>query len=212
MGKAGGKIWEGNRAAANLFDGRVRKPILYSVLEEVHEGYAYQAELSQYLQELICSPDPFLRVDLDLPACWWASLRADMETIAGTSTDRVAVRQEWVDRSVPRFLGISAPKVTDWATAHGDLHLANLTSGTPYLLDWEGFGAAPVGYDAAMLLAYSLLATGFAQDVRESFPVLKTEAGRAAQNVVITELMQSASRGDHPELVPALHALAAELA
>jgi thiamine kinase-like enzyme len=131
-----------------------------------------------------------------------------METIAATPTDRIALRQEWVDRRVPEFLGIDPPKITDWATAHGDLHLANLTVTTPYLLDWEGFGAAPVGYDAAMLLAYSGLVPEFAQRVRDAFPVLKSEAGRTAQIIVVTELMQSASRGDHPELVPSLRALA----
>ncbi len=126
-------------------------------------------------------------------------------------TDRVAVRQEWVDRTVPRFLDIPGPPTTDWATAHGDLHTANLTAATPYLLDWEGFGLAPVGYDAAMLLAYSLLTPAFAHRVRDAFPVLKTEPGRAAQIIVITELLQSASRGDRPELVPALRLLATEL-
>jgi hypothetical protein len=210
--KAEGKIWEGNRAAASLFDGRVHKPVLHAANEEVHAGHAFQAELSQYVDEPVCAPEPFLRTDLDLSAAWWASLRTDLETIADTHTDRVAVRQEWVDRSVPRFLGITAPKVTDWTTAHGDMHAANLTSATPYLLDWEGFGRAPVGYDAAMLLAYSLLVPDFAQRVRETFPVLKSEAGRTAQIIVITELIQSATRGDHPELVPALRTLVSELA
>ncbi len=62
-----------------------------------------------------------------------------------------------------------------------------------------------------MLLAYSLLVPGFVQRVRDTFPVLKTEPGRVAQIIVITELLQSASRGDHPKLVPALRALATEL-
>ncbi|MET8247789.1 phosphotransferase [Streptomyces sp. NPDC005202] len=122
----------------------------------------------------------------------------------------MAVRQEWVDRSVPRFLGMPSPRITDWATAHGDLHPANLTT-SPYLLDWEGFGLAPVGYDAAMLLAYCLLVPDVAQRVRDTFPILDTALGRVAQIIVVTELLQSASRGDHPELVPALTALAADL-
>ncbi|MEU5346489.1 MULTISPECIES: hypothetical protein [unclassified Streptomyces] len=63
-----------------------------------------------------------------------------------------------------------------------------------------------------MLLAYALLVPGFAHGVRQTFPVLMTEPGRVAQIIVVTELSQSASRGDHPELVPALHALATELA
>ncbi|MDG5801257.1 phosphotransferase [Streptomyces ossamyceticus] len=210
--RAAGKIWEGNRQAAALFDGRVHKPLLYDTTDASGDGHAYQAELHQYVAEPVASPTPVLLVDLDPPTAWWESLRTDLEYVSTVPTNRVAVRQEWADRCVPLFLDIPAPRITDWTTAHGDLHTANLTSATPYLLDWEGFGLAPAGYDAAMLLAYSLLAPGFTQRVRNTFPMLKTEAGRVAQIIVITELLQSASRGDHPELVPALRALATELA
>ncbi|WP_086746984.1 phosphotransferase [Streptomyces scabiei] len=210
--KAAGKIWEGSGQAAALFDGHVRKPLLYDTSDTNRDGHAYRAELHQYVTEVAVSPSPVLRTDPDPPTTWWDSLRADLDYVSRVPTDRVAVRQEWVDRSVPRFLDIPGPRITDRTTAHGDLHTANLTNTTPYLLDWEGFGHAPAGYDAAMLLAYSLLVPAFTQRVRDTFPVLKTEPGRVAQIIVITELLQSASRGDHPELVPALHALAAELA
>ncbi|QKW51505.1 phosphotransferase [Streptomyces buecherae] len=211
--KATGKTWEGNALAAEHFDATVTKPALYASAEDTRSGYSYRAELSQYVSEDVCSASPVLSPGAAVPpGAWWASLRADLDTVAKASTDRVAVRQEWADRSVPRFLNRPAPQITEWETAHGDMHPANLTAGTPYLLDWEGFGTAPVGYDPAMLLAYSLLAPHFAERVRETFPVLDTEAGRVAQIIVITELMQSASRGDHPELVPALRALAEGLA
>ncbi|MEV6057084.1 hypothetical protein [Streptomyces sp. NPDC052107] len=62
-----------------------------------------------------------------------------------------------------------------------------------------------------MLLAHSLLVPAFAHRVRDTFTVLKTETGQVAQIIVITELLQSASRGDHAELVPTLHSLAADL-
>ncbi|GAA2500649.1 phosphotransferase [Streptomyces longisporus] len=210
--KAAGKIWEGNREAAALFDGRIRKPLLYDTTQSSSNGHAYRAELHQYISEPVVSSDPVLRADPNLPARWWESLRTDLEHVSSVATDRVAVQQEWVDRTVPRYLRMPGPRITDWATAHGDLHTANLTSLTPYLLDWEGFGLAPTGYDAAMLLAYSLLVPTFAHGVRDTFPVLKTETGRTAQIIVITELLQSASRGDHAELVPVLRAVAAEIA
>lgn len=210
--KATGKTWYGNRQAAALFDGHVHKPLLYGTTEARSDGYACLAELHQYITEPVISPSPLLHTNPDPPSTWWGSLRADLEYVSSISTDRVAVRQEWVDRSVPRFLDMPGPRITDWATAHGDLHAANLTITTPFLLDWEGFGLAPAGYDAAMLLAYSLLAPDFAQRVRDTFPVLKTDAGRIAQIIVAAELLQSASRGDHPELVPALRDLAADLA
>ncbi|MBZ3906760.1 phosphotransferase [Streptomyces griseiscabiei] len=209
--KVTGKIWDGNSQAAPLFDGHVRKPLLYDTSDTVSNDHAYRAELHQYVNEPAVSPSPVLHTDPKPPASWWDSLRTDLDHISRVPTDRVAVRQEWVDRTVPRFLGVPGPRITDWTTAHGDLHTANLTNTTPYLLDWEGFGQAPAGYDAAMLLAYSLLAPGFAQRVRDTFPVLKTSPGRNAQIIAITELLQSAAHGDHPELIPALRAVAAEL-
>lgn len=208
VGKAFGKLWEGNRAAAALFDGQVHKPVLHGSVEETAGSHTYLAELSQYVDEPVCSATPVLRDRLEPADAWWDSLRGDLERVAKTHTERVAVRQEWVDRCVPQFLNVPAPRIADWETAHGDLHVANLTGGTPYLLDWEGFGRAPVGYDAAMLLAHSILVLAFAQRVRETFPVLHTDAGRVALLVVITELLQAASRGDNTDLVLPLTKLA----
>ncbi|MFI6684936.1 phosphotransferase family protein [Streptomyces sp. NPDC050485] len=207
MEKAQGKHWEGNAFAAR-FDGRVQKPRLYETIEFLRDSRAFQGELGAFIAEPMCSKEPVLREGLELPDSWWASLRADLATVASTKTSRQAVRQEWVDRCVPEFLGIEPPQITEWETAHGDLHPANLTLGTPYLLDWEGFGLAPVGYDPAMLLAYCGLVPTMAERVRHEFPILDDPAGRTARIVVATELLQSVSRGDHPELEPSLRALA----
>jgi hypothetical protein len=43
-----------------------------------------------------------------------------------------------------------------WTTAHCDLHWGNLTAPTLTILDWETWGRAPAGYDAATLLCTSL--------------------------------------------------------
>ncbi|MGW8556617.1 hypothetical protein [Streptomyces tubercidicus] len=72
------------------------------------------------------------------------------------------------------------------------------------LLDFEGFGLAPVGYDLALLYAYSLLAPQTAARIRAEFPLLDNPAGHTALLVVAADLLQSASRGDHPD---PLHAL-----
>ncbi|MFC9172678.1 hypothetical protein [Streptomyces sp. NPDC057107] len=58
---------------------------------------------------------------------------------------------------------------------------------------------APAGYDAALLHTHSL-----AERVRtELSGILASGTGRLAELVVITELLQSAKRGDNPEIVPA---------
>ncbi|MFH8407183.1 phosphotransferase [Streptomyces sp. NPDC018019] len=68
-----------------------------------------------------------------------------------------------------RFTGAPAPQITEWATAHGDLHFANLTADGPVILDWEGWGIAPYGYDAALLYVYSLLVPATAARIKQEF-------------------------------------------
>ncbi|MFC9271295.1 phosphotransferase [Streptomyces zhihengii] len=107
----------------------------------------------------------------------------------------------------PEYTGQPAPQIQHWDCAHGDFHAANLTQGAT-LLDWEGWGLAPRGYDLAMLYTYAQLAPATAAHIRREFaPLLDSAAGGTALRVVCAELLQSASRGDHPELTPRLRAL-----
>ena len=210
--KAGGKLWEGTAAAATTFRS-VRRPALHAVRDHTAGGLVYRAELTGYIDAPVCSPDPVLRCrPAGLGEVWWQALADDLETIAATPTERTAMRQQWIDRAVPQFVGLPAPAITSWSTVHGDLHWANLTAPNLCILDWEGFGRAPTGYDQAILLAYSLPQPETAAEVRRRFAaVLNTEAGRAAQLIVAAELLQSASRGDHPDLVPLLRAQVREV-
>lgn len=62
------------------------------------------------------------------------------------------------------------------------------------------------------MYAYSLLAPATAARIRAEFAhILGTEAGRTAQLVVAADLLQSASRGDHPKLIAPLRAVVASL-
>lgn len=74
--------------------------------------------------------------------------------------DREAVRGEYLRRVIPQFNGhqFNGHQVDDitWTTAHGDLHYGNVTRG-PHVLNWQGWGRAPYGYDAATLYVYALL-------------------------------------------------------
>ncbi|MFJ4878377.1 phosphotransferase [Streptomyces sp. NPDC088745] len=73
---------------------------------------------------------------------------------AGRSSRRSATWRSIV-RSCP--VGTTRPHCLT-ATVHGDLHFANLTMDGPVLLDLGGHGLGPVGYDAATLYLYGLLA------------------------------------------------------
>ena len=101
-----------------------------------------------------------------------------------------------MDRAIPECVGIPAPAVTCWTTAHADLHWANLTEPLR-LLDWEGWGQVPEGFDAATLYAYSLLQEDVATRVRDAFPILGSPAGLAAEATVCAQLLQTVARGDN---------------
>ncbi|XKK39691.1 hypothetical protein HFP72_02020 [Nocardiopsis sp. ARC36] len=94
--------------------------------------------------------------------------------------------------------------VRTWVTSHADLHWANLTLGPLVLLDWEGWAAAPLGYDAAVPHAYALPEPGAAAVVREVFAdVLDTEEGRLAHLIICAEIVQAGERDPlHRTLAP----------
>lgn len=208
--KASGKLWDGTELAGRLFTG-VHKPALHALHDATAHGHAYRAELTEFIDDPVLSPQPVLRHELELTDPWFKSIRTDLDTIATVATDREAVRQQWIDRAVPTYTGVPAPRITEWTCSHGDFHASNITT-TGVILDWEGFGLAPRGWDQALLYAYSLLAPATAACIRAEFAhILDTEAGRTAQLAVAADLLQSASRGDHPELITPLQALVTSL-
>jgi len=201
--KAGGKLWDGPQDAEALIPYSVPRPRLHQ-RQVWNEGpHGYLAELYQAVAApTITTDSPVLQVAPPLDSSWWAALAGSLRTIATVPTQRVAVRQEYLHRAMPEYLGTSIDStVREWSTAHGDLHWANLTGPELHILDWEGWGLAPAGYDAAMLHTYSLLVPATAAHVREYLGhILATPAGRFAELVVITELLQTISRGDNRAL------------
>ncbi len=103
--------------------------------------------------------------------------------------------------------------VRTWVTSHGDLHWANLTRDSLVLLDWEGWGTAPAGYDAAVLHAYALAEPETAAEVHACFSdVLDTAGSRLAQLLISAEIVQAAPRDVlHAWLAPYAHAHACHL-
>ncbi|MBB3080900.1 hypothetical protein FHS41_007454 [Streptomyces violarus] len=195
--KASGKLWDGALDAQHAFGDLDRhRPPLLGVHDAVDDAVAYRAELLARVDQPILSGDPILQHDLRLPHSWWTDLAGVLGKVSVAGTDRVAVRHQYMDRAIPEFVGIPAPAVTAWTTAHGDLHWANLTEPLQ-ILGWEGWGRAPVGIDAAMLYAYTLLQPDTAACVRDVFPALGSQAGLAAEATVCAQLLQTVARGDN---------------
>ncbi|MFC9680374.1 hypothetical protein [Streptomyces sp. NPDC056948] len=209
--KASGKLWDGALDAQHAFgdlDGY--RPALLGVHDAVDNGTAYRAELSARVTEPVLSDDPVRQHDFELPDSWWTDLAGVLEKVSAAGTTRVAVRQQYMDRATPEFVGIPAPTAPCWTTAHGDLHWANLTA-PQQILDWESWGSAPMGFDAAMLYAYTLLQPNVAARVRAAFPVLSSPDGLAAEATVCAQLLQTVARGDNLILEVPLRDWAEEL-
>ncbi|MBT2408457.1 MULTISPECIES: hypothetical protein [unclassified Streptomyces] len=128
--------------------------------------------------------------DPNLPAdWWWAELRRALAALSGHHTDRACMRHEHLTGRIREVYSDTVDTtITDWACAHGDIGWANLTDPTLTLLDWEGWGRAPVGYDAACLRSASLpVPTLAARVLTEFHDVLDTRADR------LSRLMPSAN-------------------
>ena len=122
-------------------------------------------------------------------------------------TNRTITTQEKITGRLLSFFGSAVDSiVTRWTTAHGDLNWTNLTAPSVGILDWESFGTAPAGYDAATLYCLSLLAPDTAKKVHDAFPdILDSPDGIRSQLHVIGHYLKRVEYGDFTDLADSLH-------
>lgn len=207
-------FWHGNVEAEAGLPRSIPRPRLRAWHDWSDQQWLYRAELFDHTTQRSVADSAAIAVIPELPQRWWTALRRALEQIAAVYTNRVAVQQGFLNWVMPRYLGapIDSLAPTSWATAHGDFRYANLCAPDLALLDWEGWGTAPRGYDAAMLHSYSLLVPEAAERVRcELGYILDTPDGRFAELVVISELLYAAARGINRALVRPLRQRAATL-
>ena len=137
-----------------------------------------------------------LRDDPQLPDTWWARLRSSLTTLAGHPTERVGMRQDHLTRRIDQVFGdlhIDST-IDEWATAHADLHWGNVTAPTFALLDWEDWGAAPRGHDAATLWGHSLCVPSVADRIQREFAAdVDSRSGRLAQLLFCANVIRLAA-------------------
>lgn len=199
--------------AATAIPASVPRPRLRAHHDFDDTAWQYRAELYDHVPDRPPTEHMALTTAPTLPPTWWAALRVALDTIAAVPTHRVTIQQAYLDAAMPRMLGTPlSTTAPSWSTAHGDLHFANLCAPELRILDWEGFGLAPTGYDAAMLHTTSLLVPAVARRIRHELAhLLDTPAGRFAELVTIAELLHSTTRGDNLHLATALRDRAADL-
>ncbi|MFC5184358.1 aminoglycoside phosphotransferase [Actinomadura harenae] len=197
-GQASGVLWDGPISAPDLPG--LRRPAL-EFFDTVAAGtdvdgvrHTVRAEVWELIDEPVCAPHetltPARARTLGLTPGWWATLDASLSRLAAHPTDRVPRTQEQITVALRRAYGPDVPTLVErWTTQHGDLRWTNLTCGTPYLLDWEFWGRAPLGTDAATLYCTSLLVPGLAAAIHERYQhLLDTPEGRIAQLCVCVQL------------------------
>jgi hypothetical protein len=203
---AEGNYWTGNQDAAAISG--VPKPTVLDLYEWGEEGYfRNRAEVMTLVHDQPCSETQELREDLTLPAQWWRGLRDALDALSQHQTGRAITSQETVSRRLLAFFGDQVdPTVDRWVTAHGDLNWSNLTAPNLNLLDWESFGVAPAGYDAATLYVLSLRVPDTAASVHETFAdVLDSPDGVRSQLHVIGRFLKRVELGEFADMAGAWH-------
>ncbi|MFE4023237.1 hypothetical protein ACFXPZ_38570 [Streptomyces sp. NPDC059101] len=147
--------------------------------------------------------------DPQLSEEWWASLSASLDALAAQSTNRIAtpdtetLTQELVTATIHSvFPGVDTA-VTDWCPAHADLNWANVTSPVFCAFDWEDWGMAPRGLDAASLWGASLAVPALADRVRsERRNDLESRDGKLMTLFVAAKILGPYADPEDPRLVP----------
>lgn len=199
-------FWNGSVTAHQSIPESVPRPRLRVVHDWNDAHWTYRAELYERVTTWPASPTAALTTTPDLPSTWWRAVRTALHDIAQVPTDRFSVHQPFLQRAMPQFLGTPIDTTPpSWSTAHGDFHWANLCAPELHIFDWEGWGLAPTGYDAAVLHSYSLLIPSVAACIRRELKgMIDTPEGRFAELAVITQLLHSTARGDNLELAEPL--------
>lgn len=203
---ANDEFWTGNVDAGAITG--VAKPSVLRHWDWDDGPMRLRAELATLLSGRPCSDTPEVREPVKLTAAWWRALHASLRALARVDTSRRHMRQEDVSRRLQVFFGdrVDDPLVSRWVPAHTDLHWANLLTPECAILDWEGWGLAPAGYDAATLLMHSLLVPEVADRVRADFrDQLEHRDGLLAQLYVVARMLLRINSGDYPDLAVPLH-------
>lgn len=177
----------------------ISQPRILRELEWSLEG----SELHAFVYSLAPSPSgqttPW--ISSAMPAIgddWLRELGSVFARLAAEPLSRWLIHPGPIARIIAERFGRKAPyDIAEWRMAHGDLNWSNVTAPTLSLLDWEFYGAAPRGYDAAMLLLFSARDPELYRRMEAAFADdLNTSSGIAARLYLIARSLDNIERGN----------------
>lgn len=145
--------------------------------------------------------------DPQLSEEWWAAMNASLDALASQHTNRFAtpdtetLTQELVTGTIHSvFPGVDTA-VVEWRPAHADFNWANVTGPVFCVFDWEDWGMAPCGLDAANLWGASLAVPALADRVRsERRADLESRDGKLMTLFVAAKILGPYADPDDPRL------------
>ncbi len=191
----------------------VAKPQWYRGLswQAREQGLLWRADETELVTASPIKPGGVLCADPGLTEAWWATMRRSLGALAAHSTIRVAtphtvpICQQRVTATIEKvFASCVETMVTEWAVAHADLAWANVTAPECWLLDWEDWGMAPRGWDAATLWGNSLAVPALAARVQREYRAdLGSRSGLLSQLFFCAEIIAAGDRYAGPLAEPA---------
>lgn len=147
----------------------------------------------------------------ELSDVWWETLSASLDALAEQRTNRIAtpdtesVTQELVIETIRGVFPDSFDMtVKHWRPAHADVNWANMTAPEFCLFDWEDWGMAPRGLDAASLWGASLAVPALAERVRaERRHDFESREGKLMTLFVCAKILGPYAHPEDPRLEPA---------
>lgn len=177
------------------------------------EELVWRVDETEQVTEPVIQAGGILTEHPDLTEQWWQRLHTSLQALAIVDTARLATphTRPITQRRVSDLIAMVAPEVEttidEWSVAHADLSWVNLTAPQCWLLDWEDFGAAPRGWDAATLWAASLAVPALAERVQQTFAAeLCSRTGLVCQLYQVAELVRAGQDYAGPLHAPARHA------
>ena len=177
----------------------VPKPDIIRWQDWDDNGRHIRGEVSTYVEDSTIADDMLLTAPADISGPWLASLRDALIALEQNPVPTGGVDLDDVSHGAQAYFGceLDLAKVR-WTAAHCDLHWGNVTAPTFTIIDWEIWGRAPAGYDAATLYCTSLLQPPISVGIWQALaPFPDTPDGRLATVAAAVRLLRFVDGGDY---------------